>query len=366
MDEKENRYSNNPINMMVVNQEEEDDDDDDNETTQLPTTPTSINPFTIVTQFQCTSSASEVTSIVAIPVYNDDHDNEWVEFDIYVACMETIEHWYYDGHDTKCIKTLPYTQSTTGSKALCSIRSLKQIHTMVNNVPTTLILSVTDHRLTLWNTQTDVIVGNIDTVQIPDSSNGSSQNDNVQTITCIDANNEFIYIGTESGYVLVYAVSDIILQQQSESIPTSAVGYWRATPTDACSVTAIKCGGPGTLGRNSVGATSTVLYTGDAQGLVKQWEVLKMVTKAASSTNDDNDDGIECITNSKRKNYKVEAWPKLSSQRLPKRAHMFTGHYSAITGLLAIDALKFVSASADGTGMYIKVRSYSLKLDHQH
>jgi hypothetical protein len=333
------------------------DEDNDSEVT-LPSEPTEVNPFTIVTQFQCTGS-SEVTSIVAIPKPasstdnpNDEEGDDWMQFDIYVAGKDhaAIEHWYYDGHSTTSKQSLFDTQASNNE--ISSIHILRQMDTVVNNVPTATILSVRDSRMTLWDIQTNTIIGSIDTAQIPDSPSSSSfANLDAQRIICIDTDNEFIYVGTESGYVLVYAVSDIIRQSnQLEPLSMiSAVGCWRAAPTDDCAITAIQCGGPGTLGRNSATTTSTILYTGDAQGLVKQWEVLKMET--SSSLPSDNDR----VTKYVEKKYKVEAWPKLSTQRLPKKAHVFVGHYAAITGLLSVDALKFVSASADGTGMFVSI-----------
>ena len=315
------------------------------------------NPFTIVTQFQCTES-SEISSIVAVPAISttSDDDDDSMTFDIYVANKEssTIEHWYCDGHTVQFNNTLIAVKDTNHEAS--SIRTLKQIRPIVNNLPTTMMLSVNDCSMTLWDIPSDSIMGGIDNIKIPDSS-GRSDILDVQTITCLDTDHDFIYVGTASGYVLVYAILDLIRPSiQSESV--SAVGCWRAAPTDDCAITAIKCGGPGTLGRNSVHTTSSILYTGDAQGLVKQWEVLKMETTTTSTSASVSSNGNDGTTNNIKNQYKVEAWPKLSTQRLPKKAHVFTGHDAAVTGLLSVDALKFVSASADGTGMFRYKRDF--------
>lgn len=335
---------------VFLDRDDHNDDDDDDSGVTLRNEPTDTNPFTIVTQFKCKCS-SAITSIVALPAMattnddDDDDDTEAMKFDIYAACKDSmiIDHWHYDGNGVSFSNSIITTQSTQ-NKAL-SILTLRKIHMMVKEVPTTMILAVNDGSMTLWDIKTDTMIGVINTIQIPDVPGGSGLYD-IQTITCIDTDNEFVYVGTESGYVLVYAIHDILQQgcPQSESI--SAVGCWRAAPTDDCPITAIKCGGPGTLGRNSASTTSSILYTGDAQGLVKQWEVLKMLSNAATSSNDN------VSSTNGRKKYKIEAWPKLATQRLPKKAHVFTGHSAAITGLLSVDALKFVSASADGTGMF--------------
>jgi hypothetical protein len=236
---------------------------------------------------------------------------------------------------------------------------------------------------------TDTLVRCIDTIQIPHnhqdlnqrSSDREDEYDSMgQRISCIDTDNSFLYVGTSSGYVLVYALSDL-MNVQSQQQPLSnfsdgtsasasitshvmrAAGHWRAAPTEDCAITSIRCGvGPGTLGRHRSSqsdrstTSSSVLYTGDAHGTVKQWEVLKMISSPQSngdtveSVNDDRPQQSLMSSPQFTNQYRVEAWPKLATQRLSKRAHVFRGHSHAITALLSIDALKFVSASADGTG----------------
>ncbi len=336
---------------------------DDDETALPPATSESVNPFRVVTQFECTGT-SAITSIVAIPVTetstDDDDDTEAMKSDLYVACQGSadIEHWYYDGQQVSFKSSLPALQST--KQTASSIVALRQIGGTIKGVPTRMLLSVHDSSVTLWDCKTDTIIGSIDNVQIPDTSGGHHNLDG-QTIACVDTDDEFIYIGTESGYVLVYAVRDF--RPRSDEHPPSswsisAVGCWRAAPTDDCSVTAIQCGGPGTLGRTSATTTSTIVYTGDAHGTVKQYEVLKMIVDQSDVSSPAND---ATTTHHRRKKYKVEAWPKLSTQRLPKKAHLFKGHEAAITGLLSVDAVKFVSASADGTGTFFTMHVVSFR-----
>ena len=47
----------------------------------------------------------------------------------------------------------------------------------------------------------------------------------------------------------------------------------------------------------------------------------------------------------------MENWPKISSQRLPKKAHIFEGHDGPITALETMGGRRpqFLSASEDGT-----------------
>ena len=336
------------------------DNDDDDVAVLPPATIESSNPFTVVTQFQCAGTLA-VTSIVAIPITETDDDDatETRKFDLYVARQGSadIERWYYNGQHVSFKSNLSALKST--KQTAPSIVALRRIGSTINGVPTRMLLSVHDSSITLWDCKTDTIMGSIDNVQIPDASGGHHNRDG-QTITCVDADDEFIYAGTESGYVLVYAVRDFRPRNDVPSSPCSivAVGCWRAAPTDDCPVTAIQCGGPGTLGRTSTTTTSTIVYTGDAHGTVKQWEVLKMIvdqSDLSSPVNDTTD------TKNRRKTYKVEAWPKLSTQRLRKRAHLFKGHEAAITGLLSVDAMKFVSSSADGTGTFGTMNLVSLR-----
>ena len=49
---------------------------------------------------------------------------------------------------------------------------------------------------------------------------------------------------------------------------------------------------------------------------------------------------------------KIEQWPRLSTQRMQRRAHIFTGHEGPITALqcgAGKDSSKILSAGADGT-----------------
>lgn len=56
-------------------------------------------------------------------------------------------------------------------------------------------------------------------------------------------------------------------------------------------------------------------------------------------------------TSSDEPSLKLEHWPRMASQRMQKRAHLFQGHEEAmpITALTSVDASKFLSAGADGT-----------------
>ena len=48
---------------------------------------------------------------------------------------------------------------------------------------------------------------------------------------------------------------------------------------------------------------------------------------------------------------RLENWPKIASQRLPKKAHLFEGHYGPVTAIEAMGGRRpqFLTASSDGT-----------------
>jgi len=68
--------------------------------------------------------------------------------------------------------------------------------------------------------------------------------------------------------------------------------------------------------------------------VVRQWELLTRSLMGGDGGGPDT---------------RLEQWPKMASQRLPKKAHMFEGHDGEVTCLKPIDSTKFLSASTDGT-----------------
>jgi WD40 repeat protein len=97
-------------------------------------------------------------------------------------------------------------------------------------------------------------------------------------------------------------------------------------------VTAIACGGVGQVTSSS---TSTILLTGGADGLIKQYQ---MIRQNYSSDQD--------------KSWNLAYWPRLPTQRMKDCAHLLGGHYGAVTALVhdgAEGLSKILSASSDGT-----------------
>lgn len=217
-----------------------------------------------------------------------------------------IQQWLFDDdHEWKLvpIKTLQAHAS--------DIVTLRAVSLQANADASILFSASVDGGLALWDMTGDLLfechVG--------------------ESISCADSDGTHIFVGLASGQVMVYAVKGLMkLAADGSTACPLPNGQWVAG-TEGSAVTAIACAGAGTLGRGRDQPT-ILLLTGDQQGNVKQWEVL---TRSV--------DGVT----------KLEQWPKLSTQRLPKKAHVFPGHEGRITAIRAIDDTKFLSASTDGT-----------------
>jgi WD40 repeat protein len=158
-----------------------------------------------------------------------------------------------------------------------------------------------------------------------------------------DSDGTRVFVGTSRGQVLAFAVHDLIANARGSASSPCPVpnGLWVASVDHP--ITAIACSGPGTLGTTQDGGTlpanaSVGLITGDGSGTVRQWEIVTRTTQVAS-----DDAGSRPAT-------KLEHWPRLSTQRLPKRAHVFQRmHEGPVTALLSVDSTKLLSASGDGS-----------------
>mmetsp|Transcript_9321 Transcript_9321/g.15857 ORF Transcript_9321/g.15857 Transcript_9321/m.15857 type:complete len:588 (-) Transcript_9321:2986-4749(-) len=180
---------------------------------------------------------------------------------------------------------------------------------------------------------------------------------NVGQVTCADVSNptawdggcdendrDVIFLGTSSGYVVGYVAEELMTAAASSEIsdevcPVPSIQF-RAHGNDSGAgeaVTAIRCGGHGTIPNTAaptVGTsrmTSKILLTGGEDGAVKQWEIL-----AQQSTF-----GV-----------RLEHWPRMSSQRMKRRHHLFKGHHGAVTSISQqskYDSSKFLTSGNDGS-----------------
>lgn len=184
---------------------------------------------------------------------------------------------------------------------------------------------------------------------------------NFGQVTCADVSNptswqdggrdendrDVIFLGTSSGYVVGYVAEELMTaaaassanNNSDELCPVPSICF-RAHGNDSGAgeaVTAIRCGGHGTI-PNTVAPTvgtsrmsSRILLTGGEDGAVKQWEIL-----AQQSTF-----GI-----------RLEHWPRMSSQRMKRRHHLFKGHFGAVKSISQqsmYDSSKFLTSGDDGS-----------------
>lgn len=180
-----------------------------------------------------------------------------------------------------------------------------------------------------------------------------------QEVTCADVSNpsswdnggcdendrDIIFLGTSSGYVVGYVVEELMTaaavaanaaNTSDEVCPQPNIQF-RAHGKDSGAgeaVTAIRCGGHGTIPNTTVGTSrmsSKILLTGGEDGTVKQWEILGQQSTF----------GI-----------RLEHWPRMSSQRMKRRHHLFKGHDGAVTSISQqskYDSSKFLTSGNDGS-----------------
>lgn len=259
-------------------------------------------PFEIVTQIQ----AGEAAVSAMIAVEDEDEERSYL-FTATIAPGGEIKQWTTD-QDYQALSSK--TLSSAHASSVIALKAVAQENDAY------VLLSADRTSLAVWDVVTGELLGQV-VVEVSSDDRDGSSTCNSPVIQCVDTDGVHVYVGTVTGHIKAYAVKDILQSR------TSVAGNWRASD---CPVTALTCGGPGTLGRGRPGSDTIVLYTGDAEGTVKQWEVF--------AAND-----------------KLQQWPKLATQRMPKKAHLFKGHEGSVTAILAIDAVKFVSAGSDGTGM---------------
>lgn len=223
------------------------------------------DPFKILAQFSPAHRESAISTILSVPEAEC----------IFTACEGSgqVKQWHLAEEaietDKPALQTpLPLSEGIHTD----AIVALKNIVYQESS----LLLSVSaEGTMALWDIQTADIVFhckvNIEDTMEPEST--SSDGMPLRPIECADVGDNHIFLGTASGFVLGYAVSDILVSASAGICPLPQ-GKFKAHEGG---VTALACGGPGSLGR--VGGagnanqktSSTVLITGGADGVVKQW-----------------------------------------------------------------------------------------------
>jgi len=103
-----------------------------------------------------------------------------------------------------------------------------------------------------------------------------------------------------------------------------------------CGITAISFVGRGSLQSLDMPTSSSyTVITGDSSGTIKQWELLTRTLPSSP----------EGTMGSR----KMEYWPRLSTQRLKKRAHVFKSSHLGPVSALTATSSRVISAGKDGS-----------------
>jgi len=310
-------------------------------------------PFEIMCEFQAHSANDAISALVL-------HDDI-----LYTGGASGMVHmWKMDEVQsrtcsTETLQMIPAQNLNVHQDKIVALKTLSsrcfETGSSVDVSDHDLLLSAScDGSFALWDKDGDMVYR----CQMVEEDGGSA------SITSADVdvsgNEHIIYLGLSSGHVVGYVVSELIERaSDGDSSPVPKCRFLAHDPLhqknkcEARGITALSCGGPGSMtsGGGGSSSSSTVILTGGADGMIKQWEVIKQNERSSVSTEEANAGNDEAEVESKS-SWKLQHWPLLPNQRMKGRAHIFQGHNnSPITALVSGEdgAPKILSAGADGS-----------------
>ena len=232
------------------------------------------SPFTILAQYApATNDGSEISAILSVP-------EEECIFTAGNGGNGQIYQWHVSendiDNDTPALKTPMPLSDGIHNDVIVALK-------LVSYLEAQLLLSVdASGGLALWDLRGDLVYhckASVDEIALPEEAGmnhrGGDSTLPCRLINCADVDGNHIFLGTASGIVLGYDVHELLNSASSGGACPLPQGKFKAHEGG---VTAIACGGPGSLGRLSGGksagdkkTSSSVLITGGANGVVKQW-----------------------------------------------------------------------------------------------
>ena len=256
-------------------------------------------PFEILSQTEAHSTGKPLSTILPV---NDD--------EVYTVSSNEIKKWTVVEETYKGSGTLTLTE-TAKLEGLPTTADVVHLGQVTWNGRSSVLCIARDGSVGIWEATSCALL---------DSCTFGWEGVPIH-VTCATSDSNSIVIGNEIGQLMVYKIANLKDSiQQSPSNLVSPDLCWSGFQQRATSVT---FGGPGSFSRGP-DAMSSILLSGAQDGSIRQWELFSQGER-------------------------LEYWPKLASQRMPKRSHQFLGHSSDVTALEVIDATKFLSASKDGS-----------------
>lgn len=305
----------------------------------------SLSPFEIECQFQAHGRDEPISALL----FHDDT--------VYTASKTSgqVKSWKIDHVDGKAVVMPSHNLDGAHKDEVVALKTLSDKKNIQDVNDHNLLLSASrDGSFAIWDMDGDMVYR---------CEMMNEDGDVPVSIHCADVDTScgsehIIYLGLSDGYVVGYSVSEL-LSNASEG-NTCTVPKCRFLAHDPLQqrqrlqhdqkekrqsgymgVTAISCGGPE---HSSKMTLSSILVTGGADGSIKQWEMLQY-RKSSNSFNASASDENGNV-------WKLEHWPRLTTQRMKGRAHVFQGHDGPITTIKCDkedNTSKILSAGSDGS-----------------